>query len=38
MSSLGIGRALNPATGGINPGLFKGTTWLFSGIVSRLLK
>jgi hypothetical protein len=34
MSALGIGLGLNPATGGINPGLFKGSTWLFSGIVS----
>ena len=38
MSALGIGLALTPATSGINPGLLKGSTWLFSGIVSRLLK
>ena len=38
MSALGIGLALNPATSGINPGLFKGVTWLFCGIVPHLLK
>jgi len=38
MSTLGIGLALNPYTSVINPGLFKGATWLFSGIISRLLK
>ena len=38
MSALGIGLAVNPATSGINPGLFKAATWLFSGILSRLLK
>lgn len=38
MSALGIGLALNPATNDINPTLLKGGTWLFSGIVSRLLK
>ena len=38
MSSLGIGLAVNPATSGINPGLFKGATWLFRGIIFRFLK
>ena len=38
MSALGIGLAVNPTTSGINPSLFKAATWLFSGIVSRLLK
>jgi hypothetical protein len=38
MAALGIGLAVNPATSGINPGLFKGATWLFRGIVFRLLK
>ena len=38
MSALGIGLAVNPITSGINPGLFKGATWLFRGIVFRLLK
>ena len=38
MSALGIGLAVNPATSGINPGLFKSATWLFRGIVFRLLK
>jgi hypothetical protein len=38
MSALGIGLTLSPATGGINSGLFKGSAWLFSGIVSRLFK
>jgi hypothetical protein len=38
MSALGIGLAVTPATSGINPGLFKGATWLFRGIVFRLLK
>lgn len=38
MSALGIGLAVNSATSGINPGLFKGATWLFRGIVFRLLQ
>jgi len=38
MSALGIGLAVNPATSGITPGLFKGATWLFRGIVFRLFK
>ena len=38
MSALGIGLAVNPATSGINSGLFKSATWLFRGIVFRLLK
>ena len=38
MSALGIGLAINPYTNKINPGLFKGAAWLFSGIVSRYLK
>ena len=38
MSALGIGLAVTPATSGINPGLFKGTAWLFRGIVLRVLK
>ena len=38
VSSLGIGLAVNPATSGINPGLFKGATWLFRGIIFRFLK
>jgi hypothetical protein len=38
MSAVGVGLAFNPATNGINTGLFKGYTWLFSGIVSQLLK
>ena len=38
MTVLGIGLAVTPATSGINPGLFKGATWLFRGIVFRLLK
>ena len=38
MSALGIGLAVNPATSGINTGLFKATTWLFRGIIFRLLK
>ena len=38
MSTLGIGLAINPYTSKINPGLFKGGAWLFSGIISRLLK
>jgi hypothetical protein len=38
MSALGIGLAVTPATSAINPGLFKGATWLFRGIVFRLLK
>ena len=38
MSALGIGLAGNPATNGINPGLFKGATWLFRGIIFRFLK
>ena len=38
MSALGIGLAVNPATSGINPGLFKGATWLFRGIIFRILK
>ena len=38
MSALGIGLAVNPATSGINPGLFKGATWLFHGIIFRLVK
>jgi len=38
MSSLGIGMALNPYTNKINPGLVKGTAWLFSGLVANLLK
>ena len=33
MSALGIGLGLNFATSGINPGLFKGATWLFGGIL-----
>ena len=37
MSMLGIGLALNPATDRINPGLLKGATWLFRGIISKLL-
>jgi len=38
MPGLGIGLALNTTTSGINSGLLKGTTWLFRGIVFRLLK
>ena len=38
MTALGIGLAVNPATSAINPGLFKGVTWLFRGIVLKLLK
>lgn len=38
MSALGIGLAVTPATSGINPGLFKGATWLFRGIIFRILK
>ncbi len=38
MTTLGIGLAVNPYTNVINPGLFKGATWLFSGIISKLLK
>ena len=38
MSALGIGLAINPATSAINPGLFKGATWLFRGIVFKFLK
>ena len=38
MLALGIGLAVNPATSVINPGLFKGATWFFRGIVFRLLK
>ena len=38
MSALGIGLAINPYTDSINPRLFKGTAWLFSGIISKLLK
>jgi hypothetical protein len=38
MSALGIGLAINPYTSGINPGLLKGTAWLFAGIVSKLIK
>jgi hypothetical protein len=38
MSALKIGLAVNSATSGINPGLFKGATWLFRRIVFRLLK
>ena len=38
MSALGINLAVNPVTSGINPGLFKGTAWLFRGIVFRILK
>ena len=38
MSALGTGLALNPATNKINPGLLKVATWLFRGIIFRLLK
>lgn len=38
MSALGIGLALNPATNSVNPGLLKGGSWLFRGIVFRLFK
>jgi len=38
ISTLKIGLAVNPTTSGINPGLFKGATWLFHGIVFQLLK
>jgi len=38
MSALGIGLAVIPATSGINPGLLKGATWLFRGIVFRYFK
>jgi hypothetical protein len=38
MAALGIGLAVNPDTGVPNPGLVKGATWLFRGIVSQLLK
>lgn len=38
MSALGIGLAVTPATSGVNPGLFKGATWLFRGIVFRVFK
>lgn len=38
MSALGIGLAITPATSGINPSLFKGSTWLFRVIMSYLLK
>lgn len=38
MSVLGAGLAVNPATSAINPGLVKGVTWLFRGIVLKLLK
>ena len=38
MSALGIVLAVNPTTSAINPGLFKGATWLFRGIVFQLFK
>jgi hypothetical protein len=38
MTALGVGLALNPVAGKINPNLFKASTWLFSGIIFRLLK
>ncbi len=38
MSAVGIGLGINPVTSKINPGLFKGATWLFRGIVFRLVK
>lgn len=38
MSGLGIGLAAYPATNGINPGLFKGATWLFRGIITKIIK
>ena len=38
MSALGIGLAVNPAISKINPGLFKGATWLVRGIIFRSLK
>jgi hypothetical protein len=38
MSALGIGLAINPYTGRINAGLFKGTAWLVSGLISKLVK
>jgi hypothetical protein len=37
MSALGIGLGLNPVTNNMNPGLVKGSAWLISGIISRLL-
>jgi hypothetical protein len=33
MSAVGISLALNPITNKINPGLLKGGTWLFRGII-----
>lgn len=38
MSALGIGLAVTPATGWINPGLLKGATWVFRGIIFRVFK
>ena len=38
MLALGFGLAINPYTSSMNPGLFKGLTWLFSGLISRLVK
>ena len=38
MSGLGIGLAVTPAINGINPGLFKGATWLFRGIITKIIK
>jgi len=38
MSALGIGRAVTPATSGMNPGLLKGAAWLFRGIIVQYLK
>lgn len=38
MLALGVSLGINPYTSKINTGLFKGTTWLFSGIMSKLLK
>lgn len=38
ISALKIGLAVNPSTREINSGLFKDATWLFRGIIFRLLK
>ena len=38
MTALKISLAIILSTSGINSGLFKGTAWLFRGIVFRLVK
>jgi len=38
MTTIGIGLGLNPIINKINPRLLKGSTWLLSGIVSKLIK